>query len=1184
MKNIFFFLVLLLSTNKAFAQSDLEATVRLSIHNFRMSDGSGGLTESNITELMSYLEQFFGPWGIHFCVKSIDYIDDDFIYGSSAATVMTYSHPLYGDIVNETFYDHFVVQNGANLNETLNIDLYTRAVFNPISYGAGETNGHDCLSSCQVVNGMVTQAGAAVVAHELGHCLGLQHTFSGSLQQFGSCVSELGQALDPLTIDCCGDEICDTPFDPGLNAIGPYEQVSETCEWKLQMGNPYIFNTLGIASPLDDISTISLTWTPIQFSLYDAFIASFITLDPLVQYTPLLDNIMSYTFPPCRSSFTQGQADRMWNVLPSIQVAYFTSVNQIVELNLVVPSNTTMELPSSDLYVFESVTLEENSTLILNDTRLEFSSDGILVVKHGANLIATNTIFTSRTECSDTQSWKRIEVWGPREIDGTVLSSGSIHLVNCTISNASTGIFGGYDYTNNAYSDYSPIVSCNNVIFTNNYYDVRLTCQSPSCLRGAGGTEQRFSGCQFRIRENYPNSLVEKQHGYFMNLNNTDNVTIEGCSFTNEVPIETHGTNCSIYSLNSFLDIIPGEYDHSLNIDDFSNSIIVSSLPCQINSINIDQTLVYAFPNIEETDNTTFNNIYLSGVVNPTIVNSMISFGYLGYGLYLMGCTDYNVRDNVFFDANANELSYGIVVRGSGPAANLIDNNQFGFDDPLFPEGSLSFTGLNTSILSLDNNAWLDFDNTGLQLHCNDFVYGERMILVSHSEYYPSNLPSGMSTTQGSEFVGAGNWFEPSTVSDFENFEENDVDYRYKEIDPADILFLIPDNNVTGVISNESLFPSNCQSTLEGITDGDIQEEIENMKDILVDHMSALTDILDGGNTDELVDEIIYADYSDAVQLAYDLLSRSPYLSESALKEAIANIYALPNALLLLILQSNPHVSRTGDLRDKVNTRLIPFTEYELALINQARGVITAKDNHEANIAYLNVERNRRINELMRRYLGSGNTQSSINLVALEPALNYRYQHAMLLYATGNRSGAEAILSAIDVNHMETGFQAMHGANVQAMVLLMTIKDNHMQATPNELQQLRDLVAGPHAQSAAWAASLLRCFEEVPFDVVYEDPNAQPRSSWAQLPVVKEELLLYPNPVDNLLLIQPIGGPTDSKYLVEITDMLGKVVYLQDHSPSKQLLVDLSELASGMYTCHVRSGSFQQSASVVVRH
>jgi hypothetical protein len=458
------------------------------------------------------------------------------------------------------------------------------------------------------------------------------------------------------------------------------------------------------------------------------------------------------------------------------------------------------------------------------------------------------------------------------------------------------------------------------------------------------------------------------------------------------------------------------------------------------------------------------------------------------------------------------------------------------------------------------------------------------MILVSHSEYYPSNLPSGISTTQGSGFVGAGNWFEPSTVSDFENFEENDVDYRYKEIVSADIPFLVPDNNVSGLIANEASDASPCQSSFDGISDGDIQDEIENMKDILVDHMSALTDILDGGNTDELVDEIIYADYSDAVQLAYDLLSRSPYLSESALREAIDNIYALPNALLLLILQSNPHVSRTGDLRDKVNTRLIPFTEYELALINQARGVITAKDNHEANIAYLNVERNRRINELMRRYLGSGNTQSSINLVALEPALNYRYQHAMLLYATGNRSGAEAILSAIDVNHMETGFQAMHGANVQAMVLLMTIKDNHMQATPNELQQLRDLVAGPHAQSAAWAASLLRCFEEVPFDVVYEDPNAQPRSSWAQLPVVKEELLLYPNPVDNLLLIQPIGGPTDSKYLVEITDMLGKVVYLQDHSPSKQLLVDLSELASGMYTCHVRSGSFQQSASVVVRH
>jgi vacuolar-type H+-ATPase subunit C/Vma6 len=59
----------------------------------------------------------------------------------------------------------------------------------------------------------------------------------------------------------------------------------------------------------------------------------------------------------------------------------------------------------------------------------------------------------------------------------------------------------------------------------------------------------------------------------------------------------------------------------------------------------------------------------------------------------------------------------------------------------------------------------------------------------------------------------------------------------------------------------------------------------------------AYSSLVDGGNTEALVQEIQSTSYSEALQTYYELMAQSPNVSEEALIEALKK-YELPNVLL----------------------------------------------------------------------------------------------------------------------------------------------------------------------------------------------------------------------------------------------------------------------------------------------
>jgi hypothetical protein len=142
-----------------------------------------------------------------------------------------------------------------------------------------------------------------LLAHELGHCLGLRHTHNGPFpscvtnsfwpagnQNCNKCQQESVSRTNSQSIFChnygvkkCnanGDFLCDTPAEPNLIGTGaPHEGVSQNCQ--------IVWNNIS------NTDNWNATWTPMQF------------------------NIMSYARARCRNLFSVGQIGRMLAHMPA---------------------------------------------------------------------------------------------------------------------------------------------------------------------------------------------------------------------------------------------------------------------------------------------------------------------------------------------------------------------------------------------------------------------------------------------------------------------------------------------------------------------------------------------------------------------------------------------------------------------------------------------------------------------------------------------------------------------------------------------------------------------------------------------------------------------------------------------------------------------------------------------------
>lgn len=482
--------------------------ITIKVYIWAVTNNIGTTTELQAYQAQEALRQYFNPIGIYF----------DFCIGSFVGT------PSNGWVTNS-------FDDGINVYVTPGV-------------AGGIADGLVSL------NCTVTPVASSAIVHEVGHCLGLSHTFAG-----GKCPADANSELAP-TLDITGnyvnspncatsgDFVCDTPAEPsgpGGNECYQYNTgFLNGCEFQNNnnyldfAGNPYI--------------------------------------DP---YNALPRNIMSYNG-GCRTLFTEGQNMRMRDMIAGAPIlANIERPYQTNAIESTISSNTTWD---TDRSFNHDVVVEEGVGLVVT-ADIKFTAGTGIRFERGSWLEIDGGSFDLdfiRESCEPTSmtTWRGIEVETDDNTQSTVILYN-----NATIKNADVAI--------NILGSGSVWTFIKDSYFINN----RISLQASNNTF----VQPYVRNTEFKIETGY---LPVSQFGQ-VTLENCNRIFFGSCTFTNTLNSPNSGS--AFISFNTGITSIDTDFfgwEKALNINSASDKTAYFNL-CEFDlnrigivAVNFNNTLI----------------------------------------------------------------------------------------------------------------------------------------------------------------------------------------------------------------------------------------------------------------------------------------------------------------------------------------------------------------------------------------------------------------------------------------------------------------------------------------------------------------------------------------------------------------------------------------------------------------
>jgi len=342
---------------------------------------------------------------------------------------------------------------------------------------------------------------------------------------------------------------------------------------------------------------------------------------------------------------------------------------------------------------------------------------------------------------------------------------------------------------------------------------------------------------------------------------------------------------------------------------------------------------------------------------------------------------------------------------------------------------------------------------------------------------------------------------------------------------------------------------------------------------------------IDGGNTQGLLQKVNYAYSWDTYELYADLISKSPYLSDSVLLATIYQTNALPDIMVKYILIANPqslsNMQLSGAIYDYRYNMFSSFAEEESYITD----TVSPRQQLEANVSYYTSQRKIYLNLLKKYYLAdtTGNGLNNlINLLSNETDIRSLYELVFAQISNQNIKGSTSTLAAIG-NQIDPDKQPEEmdkfnkmNAIIPALISIDTGDSTWGNISDFTKSLLIDYSVNDRGLPGSIATAIRLHFDST---FVYDEPiytyDDDTTSRMAKLikkvnkPLSEETYLkISPNPANEYIIVSYNITSAINGLRLFIIDASGKTLFEKELNKAKdQQILTVKNYANGNYIC-----------------
>jgi len=615
-----------------------------------------------------------------------------------------------------------------------------------------------------------------------------------------------------------------------------------------------------------------------------------------------------------------------------------------------------------DMKLYQDLIIEDGAILKLT-CHLVMHPDARIIVKPGGRLIIDGA--TIGTDLFEKRLWQGIEVWGNKNthqyaVNGSY-GQGYVELKNgATIENAVCAL---NLWRPDHWSNTGGIVHATDAVFRNNHRSVHALYYKnyyPTNLRETD-YNATFNRCQFIVNENY---LGDEDHIFHkhVDLSHVRGFKFYACDFSVSAPSSNISYWTSGIAGNEAGFLVKGvcdsyqipcsNYDQCTFTGFFTAINAVSDGSKSAPAITVRQT---------SFDNNDFG-IYMRKLSNASILFSDFDVKrqdnwLCGAGIFSENMFNFTIEENEFKKNNTfNGNSIGVYIKNSD-LKNIIYNNLF--------------MNLYCGNLAIGKNIeGVGSEHLGLEYLCNTNI-GNNIDFYVLKE---PNVYSGIQINQGSALAAARNTFSENGYH-FYNGGDFIVSYYYYNVPGfenerplyfnSDKFFPIPTDQTSGCPSHYSgtavdtvvISPERRQQLEQEYYEA--YNTYHSLKTIYEQHV-------DGGNTQNELNDITTATPSDMWALRAQLLNHSPFLSGKVLETSADHPNVLPEPVLFEILISNPDELKKDSLMNYLENKDNPLPQDKINMLRQIANGTTAKTVMQTQMAASKRDFSRAAGEIIR--------------------------------------------------------------------------------------------------------------------------------------------------------------------------------------------------------------------------